>query len=329
MLNRGERAMFLALGTPVVCALAGLALFGRKAAVAPAVSGAPKKAAAPRLPNDREEEAYVGVLFSKAAADVPARIDGIVRDLLVAPGDAIAAGGPLAVLEARHVVHDLREAEGALVVSKAENDAAAIDLRESKERLSRLLALGDLISPAEGASARAQVGTARARGAATSARMRALQETVRIARSAALDQVLRAPFDCVVSAVYSMPGATAKAGDPLLRVVGRHDLWLRFAVMIDDAEGLGSYASRSPLQPGATVVIELPGAQSSLTATVMHVPPELDEATHSLFVEARLDVRGAPGAGWVAGRRVRVRPSQRAGAAAMGSFANTTGGGNE
>jgi multidrug efflux pump subunit AcrA (membrane-fusion protein) len=93
------------------------------------------------------------------------------------------------------------------------------------------------------------------------------------------DTALLAPADGTVAMRFKDPGATVAAGAPIVRVVGRGGLRLKFAVPPERAHELA---------PGNVVHATIDTVAKPVDATIREVSPTLDPASGLIIVEAEL-----------------------------------------
>lgn len=240
---------------------------------------------------------FVGVVFSRAATEITAQVDGILRTLLVWPGDRVTRGMPLATLEARTTEQEVHEAASSVQMAEADSKKAEVELEQAKEQLRRSLALGSLISSAELENARTQVVLAQTQFDRVASHGQALSARLRLSKRSLQDTVLRAPFDGVIAIRYAEVGTLVLAGHRVLRIVGSEELWIRFAVPEERI---------FEVKTGQTVKGEFPAIGYLFDAVVANIAPEVDEATHAVFVEARLGIPPTHRGRLVVGLEARV-----------------------
>lgn len=198
------------------------------------------------------------------------RQGGRVTALLVAEGDRVTQGQPLARLNAVQQDQALNVAEAGLSAARAGVEQA----RQARDRAAALLARGvgtraaadqaeQALSQAQGALERAETATDQAR--------RALDDTV-----------LRAPADAVVTAKTLAPGQVVAAAQPVLTLAALSGLEAVFQAPDDPVlrDILGRQVRLETLD------IDRP----DMTATVSEVAPLVDPRTGTVAVRARIDM---------------------------------------
>lgn len=233
---------------------------------------------------DPEAEPWTGVLLTQSL-DLVARIETRVKSISFRVGDEVRAGQPIAELDTVAQEHELAAAEAAARASQAEAWSASVSVSQARDRTARrakMFKMGasdmPLVSAEELNDSKFDALSAGARAGAASA-----SAEERRARVASLHQVLReatlrAPFDGIVATRYLEVGAHVRPGMPVVRVVGRGALRVRFAVPETEAKAV-SIQTR--------VAIEWD--DRALYGTVDRVAPEVESASSSIIMEALVD----------------------------------------
>lgn len=228
---------------------------------------------------------FVGVIAAAEVVDLAPRFEGVVAAVHVRAGDAVKAGAVVAEMDPRPMREQLRAAEAALAAAQAALRQSEVDVDDGRRKLAV-----ETKAVAEGVSAKvaldeAQFAVKRAEAAAQRAESAVAAESSRVqtARDHLADTALRATAAGVVAMRFKDAGATVTAGTPIVRIVGRHEPRLRFAVPPEQARTLA---------PGATVTAHVDTIAAPLRAIVRQVSPTLDPASGLIIVEAEL----APGA---------------------------------
>jgi RND family efflux transporter MFP subunit len=272
---------------------------------------APPPLAAPAAPErltaaSAEPGCYLGVVLPSESVEVVAEVAGRVREVAVRPGDAVAAGALLAVLEPDDLRHELAVERAGLDGARSALAEAEVEVRRAGEEHRRRLALAELVSRESIDAAAFELeaaGRRREHAAADLAGVRAKVE--RIERELAHAEV-RAPFAGTVAVRHVDPGGVVVPGAPLLRLIGGGTLRVRFAVPPEEAERLRS---------GQPLTVELESPPLARRATLERLAPEIDAASRTVFAEARLaGPRGRAGDGPPAGALVRVSSTTPGGA---------------
>lgn len=184
----------------------------------------------------------VGTLRAVQRADVAAREDGAVNEVLVDEGDLVEKHQILVRLDPRRIEAQLAQAQATLTASqslidqrKAEQSRTATDL-EAKRKLFTLEAISEselLDAEREAKVSASQEKSARDQVTAAAAALKLLE----VRRD---DLVIRAPFDARVVTRHTEPGEWLRPGDSVLTLVsnGKLEAWLqvpeRYAASINN-----------------------------------------------------------------------------------------------
>jgi RND family efflux transporter MFP subunit len=239
-----------------------------------------------------------GVVAARTSAAVASRIVATVLSVEVEPGDRVAAGERLVVLDGRDL--DARRAQAAsslaalaraAAVAVADRDAATAALEMTRVTYDRIVALHARRSatPHELDEATAALRSAEARLRAAEARMAEADEA-RAGAQAAMTAatvtagfaVLTAPFDGVVSEKLTEPGNLAAVGVPLLRVEDTRGFTLD--VRIDESRA-GRVAVGDPVE---VLLGASPSAAAALAGRVREMSRAADAASHAFLVKVAL-----------------------------------------
>lgn len=204
------------------------------------------RAAPPQQPPSAPYAAQVGAIgvvepaseMIAVASDLP----GVVREVFVKPGDAVARGAPLFRL-------DDRAERAALAEAEADARSAEIAAADESQRLKLFQAVKDPRALSADEMARRNFGAAGARARAEAARARVNRIKTEIEM-----RTVRAPIDGVVYSVDARPGEFAAAG-PLatpLMTIGSSALNVRTEIdetdaprVLANAKAVGSPRGRS------------------------------------------------------------------------------------
>ncbi|HBK90697.1 MAG TPA: hypothetical protein DDZ68_03380 [Parvularcula sp.] len=254
-------------------------------------------------------------------------IDGVVGKVFVKPGDRIAAGDLLFILDDGRAFADVRRSEARLARTKAEialrqaeakaaharAEAARLDaarLRASVERFRPLA--GDAISAeqfdqmaADAEAAAFAWRSAREAAHAAAAAADAAQEEAAVAdaelaeaKAAHAQTMLRAPIDGAVLRVDARAGEAVRAGDAAPPSVSVGDIdTLNLRVEIDEANA-PFFSPRAKAEaavrgaPGARIALTLVSADAMLKPRANFRDASV-EAVDSRALEARYAISGA------------------------------------
>lgn len=203
-------------------------------------------------------EDVVGTVRSRLRTVVEARIAGRIEALKVAPGQKVAAGDLLLVLEAREVQARLDQA-------LALRDQSARDL----ERLERLIQ--------DGAATAAELDTVRARhrvAVATVAEAETLMGQARVT----------APFDGIVTRKLADLGDLASPGRPLLEI--EDPAALRFEADVPEA-------LMERVEMGLRLPVQVAAGKEAMEGVVSEIAPAAESVSRTFLV--KLDLPTRPG----------------------------------
>jgi cobalt-zinc-cadmium efflux system membrane fusion protein len=225
---------------------------------------------------------------------------GIVARLLVAEGDLVAAGQPLAELDSADYLERQRDYLDA---------AAAAELASAQEARDRGMFDEGIIAERRLAEASAAARAARSRLDQARAQLelagfaRADVERLAAERRLATRLVLRAPLDGTVVAVPGTVGGRVDALDPVLAIADLRELWLEARLPQERA---------AHVAVGMSVVVA-PPARAERTGTVTAVGGAVDPATQTVLVRAAIDnADGALRAGQALTARIRANAARGA-----------------
>lgn len=201
----------------------------------------PPATAAPPAPPP-EPPGFLGVVLTGETVEVASKSEGRLEQVFVKPGDRLRRGDPIAQL-------DVRTQREELIVAEAQ-------LREARQRLARRLPLAGGV----GAISREELSETRSSVLQSAARVRQLAQAVKEAR-------VIAPFDGVVAARYLDVGAVVAPGRPIVRMIGRGEPAVRFAIPEDRV---------GDVVAGAHVRVHVVTPSGDLDGVVDSVSPEVD-----------------------------------------------------
>jgi len=207
-----------------------------------------------------------------------------VANVLVEPGDRVAAGQALLELDRRTLEVQARQAEASLAQARANAELAISQEKRGASLLERnLISANDFeVLRANRSKAEAQVVSAEAERDASKLRLGFA--------------TLRAPDAGVISARTVQPGQIVSGGGELLRLIRRGRLEWRAEVSENDL---------TRIKVGATVDLRGPSGDV-VTGVIRAVSPSIDSQTRTALVYANLEKPGALRAGMFAEGRLRV-----------------------
>ncbi len=247
------------------------------------------------LPGD---PGHLGVLFVPDTAELSSEIEGTVETVHVHLGDVVDQGAVLVTLASEGFPAELDQARARLEVARSGVESAEAELADVRRVLKRRRAATDLFSDEEIETLELEERKARAAWAAANSTTVEREAFVRELERRIGALRLRAPFAGEIAACYPVIGERIRPGQELIRLLGRGELWVRFAVPSSDSDWL---------RPGADVRVEVE-ADREWAGEIRQVAPEVDSATDMIFAEAVLGLSAAEGEPAV-GDVVRVRPA--------------------
>ena len=300
-LHRSLRALALAPLAALVLAACGNSEATRTPPPAPAPLAVPTAAVVERaVPAVLE---VTGTLTADARTEIAAEVDGRVVGVPVERGMVVAAGAVVARLDEQDATSQLREAEATEAQTRARLglvDGAPFDPRETAEarrtravmeraeveheRYARLVEQG-IVSRSEYDARRAEAIAAREQHAETLNQMRQLFQTlqaqkarVAMARKAAGDTTIRAPYAGLIAEKFVNVGDYVKKGARVAALV-RVDP-LRVELQVPEA-AVAAVAKGQTVRFG---VQSRPGR--AFEGTIAYVGPALRPDSRALVVEA-------------------------------------------
>ena len=216
---------------------------------------------------------FSGTLSPIWQADVAAKVDGRIERVLVAEGQAVAAGQDLVVLEQQDMSAAYLAAEGAYVDAQTNLEKTAIDL----DRAEKLLR--------EGAISREAVDNLRFANANAAAKLDAAQGALDAAQSKLGGTTVSTPRAGIIQKRYYQEGYYAKVGTALFNIADISTLLAK----IDVPEGYVASVA-----PGGVVDFTIPsmaGDDKKARGTITRVAPVADSASRTFEAEVSIDNR--------------------------------------
>jgi len=275
---------------PRLATLTALASVAALAAVAPGCRNTARDdSAEPEvitpLPNRLDDPAdekpgFIAALTPKSSADVMAPYTSASASLAVKLGDPVAKGQVLARLDDRQLRQELDAARAQLRTAQASIAQAEVDKRSAEIVLAR-----ETAAEAAGVGSHADVvaatqAVAKTTAALTFAQATAEERNTKIAQLQAhlQEMTLTAPIAGSVAMIYPQDGARVEEGHPVIRVISG-GVFVKFAI---PADKIGA------VKTGDTVDVRADRRAELLTATVVHIAPELDAVAQMILAEAEL-----------------------------------------
>jgi RND family efflux transporter MFP subunit len=224
---------------------------------------------------------FVGVIAPLRAKDISPDINAIVETIHVRAGDRVKVGDRIATLDARSLMEsvaalaaELKAAQAAHRQTKIELDEAERKLETEKKLFAQGLAARQALDDATYAHQKSQAAFAQADSLIE-------QKTAELqrARRHVKETIVRAPFNGSIAARLAGEGVMVGPDAPIVRLIERDVLWVKFAMPPIEA---------AKLTLGAPVTVELETTGEKFKATTKQIAPELDPASHMIFVEAEL-----------------------------------------
>ena len=216
---------------------------------------------------------FSGTLDPVWQADVAAKVDGRIERVLVAEGQAVAAGEDLVVLEQKDMSAAYLTAEGAYVDAQTNLEKTALDL----ERYERLLA--------DGAVSQESVDNLRFAHANAAAKLDVAKGALDAAQSRLGGTTVSTPRAGIIQKRYYQEGYYAKVGTALFNIADISTLLAK----IDVPEGYVASVA-----PGGAVDFTIPsmaGDDKTARGTITRVAPVADSASRTFEAEVSIDNR--------------------------------------
>jgi RND family efflux transporter MFP subunit len=227
-----------------------------------------------------EKPGFIAALTPKRSADVMAPYTSASASIAVKLGDTVTKGQVLARLDDRQLRQELDAARAQQRTAQASIAQAEVDKRGAEIVLER-----EKAAEAAGVGSHADVvaagqAVAKATAAISFAHATAEERDTRITQLQArlLEMTLTAPIAGSVAMIYPQDGARVEEGRPVIRVISG-GVFVKFAIPADKI---------STLKAGDTVDVRVDRRAELLTATVVHIAPELDAVAQMILAEADL-----------------------------------------
>lgn len=224
---------------------------------------------------------YRGELVAEAA-ELSARSSGRLLTVSGQIGDSFAKGDLLARIDALEPQRQLAEASAQLQAAEAAQQRVEAQLAAARIELDRgeRLQAEALMSDQELTALRSQVKVLEAESGAAKAQKASAQARVSLYRAQISDARLVAPFDGAIAERYLDPGSSVQPNTPVLRLVQRGPLRVRFRVPERDLRHL-RVGSELQVTTQATGARLFPGKLERVSA-------EVSRTDRTLAAEGRL-----------------------------------------
>ena len=220
---------------------------------------------------------FVGVIKPAQFLDLAPLAGGRIATVNVRDGEEVTAGAVLAEMDPTSMEEELRGAEADLNAAQAAYRQGAVDVADARRKYAlEENAVADGVSPRQNVE-EAAVNVQRASAVAEkfAAAVSAAKARADSARDHLGNTKLSATFDGVVQHRFLDPGTTAQAGQAIVRILGRDDLRLVFAV---PPERVKSVQSNTKVVASVDTV--------AVPAIVRAVSPTVDADAGMYIVEA-------------------------------------------
>jgi multidrug efflux pump subunit AcrA (membrane-fusion protein) len=299
--SAGERGLVILSLLPLVAASFWLVLL-RQPPAADAARAARVLTNAPERAGVLVAPSFVGVVVAGQDAELGAELGGEVVRVFKEPGATVKQGEPLLQLAALSVLGARKLASAQALEDRSSIRSAQLAAQSALDQVERMVRAEAAYSERDLRKARNDAASA----AADLDRMKATAALHRASHGRELaregKQLVRAPFDGVLSARYLDTGDFASPGQALAKVVDA----TRFVRVALPAR------EHALLRVGTLVQVLSAGSDLPLSASVVDVDPELDAAAAVGFARAGLpNVEAEPtGPRLAPGTRVEIRMVQ-------------------
>jgi len=219
--------------------------------------------------DDAVIERYPGSVAAVREAAIASRIIARVQEILVRPGQRVAQGTPLAILDSRDLESRYAQTEKQLA-------GAVARLAEAKANFERMK------SVAAGAISKSQIDSAEAAFHSAKSEVESTQKQLEEAEVSLSYATIQSPYDAVVIDRFAEPGDLASPGRPLLGIYDpsrmRLEAWVRESIAIG-------------LKRGDKVGVLLDALGAQLEGTVEEIVPEAEAGSRSFLVKVTLPKR--------------------------------------
>jgi len=215
-------------------------------------------------------ERYPGSVAAVRKATITARIIARVQEVLVRPGQRVAKGAPLVILDSRDLESRYARMQKLLDGAEARRTEATAQYERTKKVAE------------DGAASWADLDSAKAADMSAKAEVESIQKQIEEAQVSLTFATILAPYDAVVIDRFAEPGDLASPNRPLLGLYDpsrmRLEAWVRESIAIG-------------LKPGRTVGVLLDALGEKLEGTVEEIVPQAEAGSRSFLVKVNLPQR--------------------------------------
>ncbi len=211
--------------------------------------------------------AWPGAIKSRSVARIAPKFSGRILEVKVNAGDSVKQGDIVAVLDKSDLEAAFQEAQSALNAARAQAAQAIADEKRIKKLFSQGAATRQNYDAiiAQARSARAMVNQALGR--------------VKRIRANLNENILKAPFDGIVSERLQEPGDMGLPGVAVVVIQKADDLRAEAAIPTHCAKRI---------HLGMKINVRIDALNRTLLATVDEIVPEIDPFTHTQLIKASL-----------------------------------------
>jgi RND family efflux transporter MFP subunit len=227
-----------------------------------------------------EEEGWIGVVLARESVEVAGAFAGRLETIEVRVGDKVRRGDRIATISTDSQRQELAMAEALLQAAQAEVTKAQAESVAADERLARRLQSPELFSKEEIANAQLLKSTAATDLKTAQARVQEQKAHILQTRAILSQAEVRAPFDGIIALRYADLGTVVGADTPIVKLISRDSLLVRFAVPPAEA---------ARLRIGQAVAVRIEELGLAERGTIERISPEIDGASQMIVAEASLD----------------------------------------
>ena len=215
---------------------------------------------------------WPGVIRSRVVTNIAPKLTARIIDVKVNSGDRVKKGDILVQLDERELHSAYLEASAALTAAKALAAQAQADAKRSQELY------------VQEAVTRASYDAAIAKARNTQAAVKQAASVVERMKVNWGENILKAPFDSIVSERLKEPGDMGLPGQPIVTLLKPDNFRMEVAL---------PQLCASQIQTGQIVWVQVESLPQMLEARIDEIVPEVDEQTGTLQIKAALpNIRG-------------------------------------